>query len=187
MLVWLKKESLLLPFAFLVALGINVFIALCNNPMTYYRNTMGHFELDRNYMIAAAAVNIVLSIVLSFPLGVTGVVIATIFGHLLIFAGRTVVVFRHIIEKSEFGYYALFALRLGLLAASCALSLFLGSLTEGYISNLILSVIVKGIISVVVSMTIFVITSVKTRSFKVISGYVKKVLKMVGRKSAADE
>ena len=186
-IVWLKKESLLLPFAFLIALGINVFIALCNNPMTYFRNTMGHFEQDRNYMIAAAVVNIVLSIVLSFPLGVTGVVIATVLGHLLIFAGRTVVVFRHIIERSEFGYYALFALRLVLLAISCALSLYLGSLAGTYISGLVLSVIVKGIISVVVSVTIFVISSVKTRSFKVILNYMKKVINLMGRKVPADE
>ena len=87
-LFWLKNKELQLPMLFLVMLSVNVFIAICNNPMNYFRNTLGHFESDRNYMIAAAIVNVVITLLLVSPMGVTGVMVGTVAGHLLIFMGR---------------------------------------------------------------------------------------------------
>ena len=175
-LLWLKKESVLLPFAFLLALGINIFIALCNNPMTYFRNSLGHFETDRNYMIAAAAVNVIFSVALLIPFGITGVIIATIMGHLLIFAGRCAVVYKFFIEKSPIKYYGLFALRCVMLAAACITSILLGNAATASIDSLLLIVLIKGMISVLVSMVVFLLCSMRTKAFKMIILYIKKVL-----------
>ncbi|MCR4990301.1 MAG: hypothetical protein K6A38_05485 [Lachnospiraceae bacterium] len=182
-LLWLKKDSLLLPFSFLVALGINVFIALCNNPMNYFRNSLGHFETDRNYMIAAAVVNIVFSIALLIPFGITGVIIATILGHLLIYAGRCKVVFKYLIERAPGRYWILFALRLIILGSACAISMILGILASRGIDSLLIQILIKGAISVFISIAFFIISGSRTKPFKVIRLYVKKVLGMIFKKS----
>ncbi|MCR4787051.1 MAG: oligosaccharide flippase family protein [Lachnospiraceae bacterium] len=185
-LLWLKKEELLLPYSCLMALGINMFIALCNNPMNFFRNTLGHFETDRNYMIISAVVNIVLSIALCIPYGITGVFIATIIGHLFIYAGRTIVVFRYYIKKPCTGYLILVILRFVILGASIGISFILGNMATANISMLLLEVLIKGVISVAVSFAFFMISGIRTKAFGVIVLYVKRVLGMlVGRKKEA--
>ncbi len=172
--VWLKKSELALPYAFVILLGLNLFIAIQNNPMNYFRNSLGHFETDRNYMIAAAAVNVILSIALGLKLGVVGVMIGTVAGHLLIYMGRTIVVYRFFIQKSPAGYYLLTLGRFGLLALSVIITWFIGQATRPFISGHLLFFLAKGMISVVTSLIIFLLSSIRTDSFRLLMEYVKK-------------
>lgn len=119
---WLKKTEFQLPVSFLIVLSVNIFIAICNNPMNYFRNTFGHFGGDRNYMIAAAIVNIIISLMLTPLVGVTGVMIGTVVGHLLIYLGRTVVVYKYYIKEKPYGYYLKFLLRLIFLGVTVAIA-----------------------------------------------------------------
>ena len=150
-LLWLKRAELQLPFLFLVLLATNVFIAICNNPMNYFRNTLGHFETDRNYMIAAAVVNVVLTLLLVIPMGVAGVMVGTVLGHLLIYLGRIVVVYKHYVKKSPVEYYICLVVRLGLFAISAFLTMVL----MGQVGGGLAGVLIKGMTSVVISTVIF--------------------------------
>lgn len=205
-LLWLKSEEYLLPYAFLVLLAINMFIAICNNPMTYFRNSLGHFETDRNYMIAAAVVNVVITIILCFPLGITGVMVGTVAGHFMIYMGRTVVVHKFFLEESPFGYYLKFIYRILLLVISSAISVFIGNIVAGAMGDIIatvstknstevagmimattmsirvIGIVVRAIISVVISTCIFVITSFRLEAYKTLWQYVKTVLGMAKSK-----
>ena len=178
-LFWLKQESLQLPMTFLWLLSLNVFIAICNNPMNYFRNTLGHFESDRDYMIAAAIVNVVLTLLLASGYGVTGVMIGTVAGHLLIFMGRTVVVYKHYVKKSPTEYYGKFAVRMLVLAAAAGIALFLVRQVGGGI----VGILIKGIVSVAVTTVVFLLYSFRKNEFQIILSYVKKVIQIVtGRK-----
>lgn len=180
-LLWLKNKALQLPMLFLLTLSLNVFIALCNNPMTYFRNTLGHFESDRNYMIAAAAVNVILSILLVSPLGVAGVMLGTIAGHLLIFTGRTIVVYRHYVKRSPLEYLRCFVVRLLLLTLTVLLtSLLTGSLTGGFFVFLL-----KAGISVLISTLVFCLYGYRRSEFKVILSYGNKIWQMFYAKKMA--
>lgn len=177
-LVWLKKQEFQLPFLFLVLLSLNVFISICNNPMNYFRNTLGHFESDRNYMIAAAAVNVVLTLLLAFPMGVAGVMVGTVAGHLLIFMGRTVVVYKYYTKKPPMEYYIRFLVRIiiFILSAVCTVEI------VRFIPGGIAGVLAKGIISVVVSTGVFLLYSFKREEFSVLLSYVKAIASLIMRK-----
>ena len=174
-LVWLKNQEFQLPFLFLLLLSLNVFIAICNNPMNYFRNTLGHFESDRNYMIAAAAVNVVFTLVLAYPMGVAGVMVGTVAGHLLIFMGRTVVVYKHYVKKPPMQYYLRFFVRLVLFVLTAeGTVLAVKAVPGGW-----LGVLIKGIVSVAVSTIVFLIYSFRKEEFQVILSYVKVIFGMV--------
>lgn len=178
-LVWLKNRDFQLPFLFLFLLSLNVFVSICNNPMNYFRNTLGHFESDRNYMIAAAVVNVAFTLLLAKPMGVAGVMVGTVAGHLLIFMGRTVVVYKHYTKKSPVEYYIRFALRLGIFSCISLGTAFLsGFIGAGGMAG----VLIKGIISVLVSGVVFLIYSIKREEFQVLLSYGRTVALMVIRK-----
>lgn len=177
-LVWLKKQEFQLPFLFLFLLSLNVFVSVCNNPMNYFRNTLGHFESDRNYMIAAAAVNVALTLLLVFPMGVAGVMIGTVAGHLLIFTGRTVVVYKYYTGKPPMEYCVRFLLRMFLFvfAAACTAG------AVRFIKGGIAGVLIKGVISILVSTGVFLLYSFKRAEFGVILSYVKAVFSVIAGK-----
>lgn len=181
-LLWLKSNNYLLPYTFLIALSVNIFIAICNNPINYFRNTLGHFETDRNYMIAAAIVNIVFSILLSIRLGITGVIIATVMGHLLIFMGRTVVVFKYYINEKPTKYYLLFLSRLILLGVSSTASVFVGRLFDSVIANQLILFLIKGLVSVIISLAVFCIANLRSESFNILIVYFKKVIDEISKR-----
>lgn len=182
-LIWLKHDKYLLPYAFLVLLALNMFIAIANNPMNYFRNSLGHFETDRNYMICAATANVILSITLSFFFGITGVMAGTVVGHLFIYLGRTVVMHRYFLKKNPLPYCFKFLGRLILLALSVALSSFAGSFVNAALGERnIIGFLIRGIIAVMVSTIIFVISSFYMASFKTLCAYIKAVMSIVKNK-----
>ena len=183
--IWLKDEKYILPFSFLIVLGINIFIAISNNPMNYFRNSLGHFETDRNYMITAAIVNIILSIVLCIPYKLTGIFIGTVIGHIIIFVGRTIVVHKFFLEESPVKYYFLFAFRFLLLGISVTASVLLSNLLTMIIGNLLISVILSALVSIIISITVFALSSIKSEAFKVLLNYFKTVLNIVFKKKTA--
>lgn len=176
--VWLKKQEFQLPFLFLILLSLNVFISICNNPMNYFRNTLGHFESDRNYMIAAAAVNVILTLLLAFPMGVVGVMAGTVAGHLLIFMGRTVVVCKYYIKKPPMEYYMRFLVRIFIfiLTAVCTVKI------VGFIPGGIIGVLAKGAVSVLISTGVFLLYSFRREEFGVLLSYAKTVASMIIKK-----
>lgn len=177
--VWLKDAKYLLPFAFLVFLSINIYIAISNNPITYFRNSLGHFESDRNYMIVAAITNILISVILAFKIGITGVMIGTVAGHLIIFTGRIMVVHKFYIKENPVRYFIMTIGRLVLLFVSATLSLLCSKYLERFIGTGLVNVLVSGIFSIVISTLIFIVSSIKSEAFEVLIKYFRTVLNII--------
>ena len=184
-MLWLHKEDLLLPYAFVIMLSLNLFIAIQNNPMNYFRNSLGHFETDRNYMIVAAVTNVALSVILGLSIGITGVMAATVVGHLFIFMGRCVVVYKYYIKESPVRYYMTTLIRMLLLGAAVILTNMLGNLIKPHIANTLLYFLIKGFLSVIISTAIFVIANVRSEAFKTLCEYAHKVFGMILRKKTS--
>lgn len=91
--IWLG-ESFLLPLSFVAALSLNFFIGLSNESAWHFRSAFGKYDSDRNSMVLSAAINFALSIFLAPHLGLTGVMLGTIAGHMLIYYGRIKFVFK---------------------------------------------------------------------------------------------
>ena len=112
------------------------------------------------------------------PMGIAGVMVGTVAGHLLIFMGRTVVVYKHYVKKSPVEYYVRFLIRTALMVITALVTLFaVSSVESGFIGLLI-----KGIASVISSTLVFCIYSFKREEFKVILSYVSKIWTMLTSK-----
>jgi O-antigen/teichoic acid export membrane protein len=88
----LYGKEYLLPFPMVCAVAANNYIAVRQYAITAYRNALGKYNLDRNYRIASAVLNVLLSIALGKIFGVTGIIVSTAIGHLFIWMGRVKVV-----------------------------------------------------------------------------------------------
>ncbi len=184
--LWLHNEKLLLPYAFVIFLSLNLFIAIQNNPMNYFRNSLGHFEADRNYMIAAAAVNVILSVILGLKIGITGIMAATVVGHIFIYIGRCVVVFKYFIKESPARYYLTVVIRMLTFGASVVLTNLAGELIHPHVESTLLYFLIKGMISVIISVIMFWIVSFRSDAFEVLKQYAVKVFHMIVSRKRAE-
>lgn len=83
----------LLPLSFAAAMSLWAYLTWNGELLYFYRSAFGRFEVDRVYMVLSAACNLVLSAVLSWIWGITGIIVGTVAGMLLIWAGRIRFVF----------------------------------------------------------------------------------------------
>ena len=121
MAAWMG-EQWLLPMSFVLVFCLNEYIGWNHRMLGSYRAVLGHFEQDQWFMVASAAVNLVLSFAL-FPLwDVTGALAATVIAHGIMWAGRIRVVFRQYMQGSLGHYLRVQALHLVTLAACMGLT-----------------------------------------------------------------
>ena len=103
MAAWMGADWLL-PLGFVLVFCLNEYVGWNHRMLGSYRAVLGHFEQDQWFMVASAAVNLLLSFAL-FPLfDITGALIATVVAHCIMWAGRIVVVFRRYMQGS-LGHY----------------------------------------------------------------------------------
>ena len=121
MAAWMGGQWLL-PMSFVLVFCLNEYIGWNHRMLGSYRAVLGHFEQDQWFMVASAAVNLVLSFAL-FPLwDVTGALAATVIAHGIMWAGRIRVVFRQYMQGSLGHYLRVQALHLATLAACMGLT-----------------------------------------------------------------
>ena len=121
MAAWMG-EQWLLPMSFVLVFCLNEYIGWNHRMLGSYRAVLGHFEQDQWFMVASAAVNLVLSFAL-FPLwDITGALAATVIAHGIMWAGRIRVVFRQYMQGSLGHYLRVQALHLATLAACMGLT-----------------------------------------------------------------
>ena len=87
-LIWLGSSEYLLPYSFVVAYSLTIYLGAVWEIICKYRSVFGDYRQDRNCMLLSALLNIVISVALVKPLGVTGVQIGTLFAFLPIAYGR---------------------------------------------------------------------------------------------------
>ena len=121
MAAWMGGQWLL-PMSFVLVFCLNEYIGWNHRMLGSYRAVLGHFEQDQWFMVASAAVNLVLSFAL-FPLwDITGALAATVIAHGIMWAGRIRVVFRQYMRGSLGHYLRVQALHLVTLAACMGLT-----------------------------------------------------------------
>ena len=107
--IWLGT-GFVLNEGYVLAFALNEYVKWNHKFIVYYRNAFGKYELDRNYILGGAILNIACSVVLAKPLGISGIMLGTVVGHFGFWIGRTKVVYREYLdEKSVF--YALRQIR----------------------------------------------------------------------------
>ena len=86
--VWLGSTEYLLPYSFVIAFSLTIYLLSVWEIVYKYRSVFGDYKQDRNCMLLSAILNIIVSVALAKPLGVTGVQIGTFVAFLPIAYGR---------------------------------------------------------------------------------------------------
>lgn len=102
--LWLG-EACMLNGQFVVLMAINIYIAINQDVIYYFRNSFGKYEYDKKYMIFSAVTNLIMSIGAGKISGVNGVVLGTIVGHLFIWYGRVKFVYRSYFNRHMTSYW----------------------------------------------------------------------------------
>lgn len=103
-IIWLGSEYVQ-DKKLVVLLAINIFIAINQDFIFYFRNSYGKYEFDKKYMMLSSIVNLGLSVILSKIWGLSGIVLATIVGHLFIWYGRAKFVYIEIFKMNVDEYW----------------------------------------------------------------------------------
>ena len=94
-------ESFLLPETMLLIWALFVFLMVQFENLCNFRNTVGLFDKDRNYIVLSAIVKLTIGIPAIYLLGVTGLVCASLLGWLFIGYGRFKIVFNYVLKKQS--------------------------------------------------------------------------------------
>ena len=95
---WLGKKFLL-DEGFVIMFSINQFITWNHYFVFLYRSCFGKYELDRNYYVCSAIINVLMSVWLVKLFGVAGVLSATVMANIMIWIGRVRVVYTEYMKE----------------------------------------------------------------------------------------
>lgn len=86
MQLWIGAKFLL-PWSYVLALSLNAYITLSQQMLLLYREPLGKYESDMWFYIIGALINIVGSFIVAPQWGITGIVLCTALGHIVIWGG----------------------------------------------------------------------------------------------------
>lgn len=156
-----------------ILLAVDLYIDLVHTPAWEYMNVLGLFKNDRNISYIGAAINLITSIILSFYLGISGVLLGTIIAQMYYWIARISIIFKYYFKKGLLLY-----IKRNLIYIFVTIT---DTLLVIYLSQYIISVInpvrflLMGSISVFVSVISICILWRKTEEFELIISILKKI------------
>lgn len=173
-IVWLGNEYLL-DYSFKIAITINLYLSCILQPLWTYREASGLYRKTKWAIVAAAVLNIILSILGGYIFGISGIIFASAASRLLTyFWYEPKVLFKEYFNISCKKYYLHIFVNLGLsVALICLINLTLSAVVVvGWISLLI-----KGVICFFVCLLITILAYCKTTGFISMKSYVLNIFK----------
>ncbi len=142
-----------LPYVFVIALAFRIYVAYNQRTATMFRGAVGGFDKDRKYIVLAAIINIIISLILIKPLGIAGLEIGTMISAAVIWLGRAMIVFTHILESHMAKQYVINQIKyiMTLLLSMSLLQVLIWILpsVDNFIFRIIISVSVPALIILV--------------------------------------
>ena len=89
---------------FVLAFSINQYISWNQHFLVFYRYSFGKYELDRGPIFCAAILNIIISIILGYKIGMAGIMLGTAIGNIGFWIGRIYVVYTEYIYENVWKY-----------------------------------------------------------------------------------
>ncbi len=170
---WLGNEFIL-DNGFLIALVINGTVACLSNPLWMTREASGVFKAVRYVMLAAAVINIVLSILLAQFMGLAGIILATAIARLVtLFWYEPRMLCKSVFQTPVSAYWKVVA-KLFLAMIPCAV---VGWLLHGFATTNILFIAVKVILCGLITLVSFLLLFGKTEEMEKIFGIARKFLR----------
>ena len=173
--VWLGSTEYLLPYSFVIAFSLTIYLGAVWEIVCKYRSVFGDYKQDRNCMLLSAILNIIVSVALAKPLGVTGIQIGTFVAFLPIAYGRIRFVVRsffgHSVKKYLLKHAGLFAV---VIAEGAAVYLLTRNMPVT-IAGILLRFLVWGTVPLAINLLIYF----RNPHFKDMCGYFKSLFNIL--------
>ena len=177
-LIWLGSSEYLLPYSFVVAYSLTIYLGAVWEIICKYRSVFGDYRQDRNCMLLSALLNIVISVALVKPLGVTGVQIGTLFAFLPIAYGRIRFVVRGFFGQSVKKYLIKHTFLFGVVLVESTLIYFL----TFHLPVTIMGLFLRAVVWTVVPLAFGLLIYFRDSHFKDMCSYFVKLLEIVKNK-----
>ena len=174
--LWIGSDYLL-PFSVSVALGLNIYIDGVRFVGGTFRNTMGLFRKGKFIPLISSIFNVILSLILVKPLGIFGVLIATVISRFLISTWYDPWIIHKLKFNVSFKRYVLrYAYYLLIVIIDFCICNEICMLLQ---VDGILGFLLKGIIVIIITLVVFLVTTFKMKEF---NGLKDKILNILRRK-----
>lgn len=169
-------KKYLLSDVIVLIICINFFISSMLIPVDMVKNAAGIYSKDKYASLIQATLNLVLSILLSYKLGLLGILLGSTISYILVTTWeRPYIVFKEVFKDKVKIYYKNYIKNVIILIMTyCFLKYILGYIL---IKNIIISILIKGIIIAIVYSMIMIVIYRKTSEFKYVIDLVKKGVK----------
>lgn len=175
--VWIG-DSYILSTDVVLAIAISFYISNSQSPIWMYREALGLFKEVKYTGLAAAIINLVLSIILGKIIGLAGILIATPISKLCttsIF--EPIIIFKKSFHMSTKKYFVTQIKYFCMMILALSISIFVCHFVQ--LENIFVKMILKGIISVVISVIICILLTRKTEEYKELKSRAMDKLKFI--------
>ncbi len=172
--LWIGEKFVLSMFTVIMIVG-HIYVNGVQYASFSYRNTLGLFKEAKLGPIIAVILNIGLSILFAKTIGLAGIFLATIIARFFSFGiVDPIMVYRHEFKKSPIKYYFKYFNYLALVLLTGILCYFL---TKKIVITNIITLLIKGIVVLISSAMVLIITTIWTKEFKGLLGSFLYLLK----------
>ena len=175
-------EKFVLPIIVVMLISLNNFLVGLNLAPITIQSAAGLYNNDRYVPIIQSIINIVISVILVFPLGIMGVLLGTLISQILPVIVKPVIAYKHVFNEKVSLYFKNLGKQLTLLVISIILSysllLLIGS--HGFIIDMILGLI----ISLLITLPIMYLGYHRTKEFRNLKGRILFMIDKIKNRKA---
>lgn len=172
MQLWVGEE-LMFPFYVVLEMGLYFYVYQIRKIPVVYKDAAGIWWEDRFRPYICMLVNVVLNIVLVQVIGVSGIILSTVFSLFISIPWENYTIFRYVFHRSSKSYYGKMLLSAATMLLAGAVTLWICSLLRGGIPAFLL----KMCVCVVVPNVIFALLSGKRPEFHETMNMARRILK----------
>ena len=173
--VWLKEDSYVLSSLTVVAITLNTYFSCVLQPLWVYRDATGLYRKTKYIMLAGAIINVVLSVIMGYAIGLPGVIFASAISRLsTYFWYEPKLLFKEYFESSAKAYYLSIAKNIVLVVV---VVLGIGVIAQRFPVCSWGQLFVKAVIVGIICVAIFMIAYARTEGFKIIYNKVTGMIK----------
>ena len=173
--IWMGSVEYLLPDAFVFICSLMVYFIAVWEIVFRYRSVFGDYRQDRNCLVLSAILNIVISIMMAYRLGVIGVRIGTLIGLFPMFYGRIRFVIGNYFEKSVKEYLVKHVRLFGIFLMECMISYYFTEDAPVTIAGFFFRILIWAIVPLLINSLVYC----RNPYFKELIRYTKLLLGML--------
>lgn len=179
--LWIGADYLLPNWTVFIII-VNYYTAGVQYASTTYREVTGLFKVGKYRPLIAAIINLAVSIILAYPLGISGILLGTIISRLCVYFWYDPYILHKTLFRRKLKHYFATYIRYGM-STLCAGGLCLAISNNIPVQNQGLAFLADIILCAVLPNTLFLLLFGRREEFRIIIGYIKTISLKIAHRS----